>query len=49
MSTLIWRWWSVFQSAGSYTQEVNSDNANYNTKIDLGNQSGVRAGLSIRF
>jgi hypothetical protein len=40
---------AVFQSAGSYTQEVNSDNANYNTKIDLGNQSGVRAGLSIRF
>jgi len=40
---------AVFQSAGSYTQEVQSENANYNTKIDLANQNGVRAGLSIRF
>lgn len=40
---------AVFQSAGSYTQNVDSPNAHYSTKIDLGNQSGVRAGLSIRF
>lgn len=40
---------AVFQSAGSYTQEIQSENANYNTKIDLKNQNGVRAGLSIRF
>lgn len=40
---------AVFQSAGSYTQAVQSENANYNTKIDLANQNGVRAGLSIRF
>ncbi|WP_414663096.1 hypothetical protein [Horticoccus sp. 23ND18S-11] len=40
---------AVFQSAGSYTQTVNTDTANYSTKIDLANQNGVRAGLSIRF
>lgn len=40
---------AVFQSSGSYTQAVDSDNAHYSTKIDLSNQSGVRAGLSIRF
>jgi hypothetical protein len=40
---------AVFQSSGSYTQTVDSANAHYSTKIDLANQSGVRAGLSIRF
>ena len=40
---------AVFQSAGSYTQNVDSENAHYATKIDLANQNGVRAGLSIRF
>jgi hypothetical protein len=40
---------AVFQSAGSYTQNVDTENANYSTKIDLANQNGVRAGLSIRF
>jgi hypothetical protein len=40
---------AVFQSAGSYTQNVDTDNAHYSTKIDLANQSGVRAGMSIRF
>ena len=40
---------AVMQSAGSYTQSVESDTANYSTKIDLANQSGVRAGMSIRF
>jgi hypothetical protein len=39
----------VFQSAGSYTQRIDNDNAHYATKIDLSNQSGVRAGMSIRF
>lgn len=40
---------AVFQSAGSYTQTVQTENSNYNTKIDLANQNGVRAGMSIRF
>ncbi len=40
---------AVFQSAGSYDQNVVTANSNYATKIDLGNQSGYRAGLSIRF
>lgn len=40
---------AVYQSAGSYTQAIDNANANYTTKIDLSNQSGVRAGMSIRF
>ena len=40
---------AVFQSAGSYTQNVETENSHYATKIDLGNQNGVRAGMSIRF
>ncbi len=40
---------AVFQSAGSYTQTIDNENAQYSTKIDLANQSGVRAGMSIRF
>lgn len=40
---------AVFQSAGSYTQTVDSTNSHYSTKIDLANQNGVRAGLSYRF
>ena len=40
---------AVFQSAGSYNQEVDTANSHYKTKIDLSNQSGVRAGMSIRF
>lgn len=40
---------AVFQSAGSYTQTLDTANAHYTTKIDLSNQNGVRAGLSFRF
>ena len=40
---------AVFQSAGSYTQSIDTDNAHYSTKIDLANMSGFRAGLSYRF
>lgn len=40
---------AVFQSAGSYTQGVKSATASYATKIDFANQSGVRAGMSVRF
>ena len=40
---------AVFQSAGSYTQTIDTADAHYSTKIDLANQSGIRAGLSIRF
>ena len=40
---------AVMQSAGSYNQNVDTDNAHYTTKIDLANQSGIRAGMSYRF
>jgi hypothetical protein len=40
---------AVFQSAGSYSQKLESTNANYATKIDLANQNGLRAGMTIRF
>ena len=40
---------AVIQSAGSYTQAVDTENAHYSTKIDLANLSGFRAGLSYRF
>ncbi len=40
---------AVFQSAGSYTQNIDTATKHYSTKIDLANQNGMRAGLSIRF
>ncbi len=40
---------AIYQSAGSYTQAVENGVTNYTTKIDLSNQNGVRAGMSIRF
>lgn len=40
---------AVYQTAGTYTQAIHSTTAQYVTKIDLSNQSGFRAGLSIRF
>jgi hypothetical protein len=40
---------AVFQSAGSYTQHLDSATAHYATKIDLGNQDGFRAGMTVRF
>ena len=40
---------AVFQSAGNYTHRLESETANYASKVDLSNQSGLRAGLSIRF
>jgi hypothetical protein len=40
---------AVFQSAGSYDQTIESEKAHYATKIDLANQNGLRAGMSIRF
>jgi hypothetical protein len=40
---------AIFQSAGSYDQELVSPNAHYTTKIDLANQNGLRAGMNIRF
>lgn len=40
---------AVFQSAGSYTQNVETTTAHYSTKIDLASQRGVRAGMAIRF
>lgn len=40
---------AVFQSSGSYDQELVSANAHYSTKVDLSNQNGLRAGMTIRF
>lgn len=40
---------AVFQSAGSYTQALDSATAHYATKVDLSNQNGLRAGMAIRF
>lgn len=40
---------AVYQSAGDYSQEVANASTSYTTKIDLAGQSGVRAGMSIRF
>lgn len=40
---------AVFQSAGSYTQNLETETAGYSTKIDLGKQSGLRAGMNVRF
>lgn len=40
---------AIFQSAGSYTQSITNETANYATKIDLANQNGLRAGMTIRF
>lgn len=40
---------AVFQSAGSYTQKLANTAASYSTKIDLANQNGLRAGMTIRF
>lgn len=40
---------AIYQSAGSYTQEIETATAKYATDIDFANQSGLRAGMSIRF
>lgn len=40
----------VFQSAGSFNQSVPSGGTDaYGAKIDLSNQSGVRAGMTVKF
>lgn len=40
---------AVFQSAGDYSQSVNSATANYTTKVEFGNQHGFRAGMTVKF
>ena len=40
---------AVYQSTGAYTQNVNSAAAQSATRIDLASQSGLRAGMTIRF
>ena len=40
---------AVYQSAGSYQQVVEGEASRYETDIDFSNQSGLRAGMSIRF
>lgn len=40
---------AVYQSAGTYTQDLNTTTAHYVTKVDLSNQNGLRAGMSVRF
>lgn len=40
---------AVYQSTGSYSQHVQDANSSYSTKVDLEGQSGLRAGMTIRF
>lgn len=40
---------AVFQSAGSYTQHLNTAASQYATKVDFANLNGIRAGMSVRF
>jgi len=40
---------AVFQTAQGYTQSLHTATAEYSTKIDLSNQNGFRAGMSVRF
>lgn len=40
---------AVFQSNGTYKQSVKAENVDYQSKVDLNNLSGVRAGMNIRF
>ncbi len=40
---------AVFQSTGSYDQKLESASSAYTTKVDLANQNGLRAGMTIRF
>jgi vacuolar-type H+-ATPase catalytic subunit A/Vma1 len=40
---------AVLQSTGAYTQNVNTTAAQYSSRIDLANQSGMRGGMTIRF
>jgi len=40
---------AVWQTAQGYTQQVNSNTAAYAAKIDLANENGLRAGMSVRF
>jgi hypothetical protein len=40
---------AVYQSASSYTQDLSTTTSHYATKVDLSNQNGLRAGMSVRF
>jgi hypothetical protein len=40
---------AVWQTAKSYTQELHTSTAQYSAKVDLANQNGLRAGMSVRF
>lgn len=40
---------AVYQSTGSYNQNVSGSNSTYTTKVDLSNQNGLRAGMTVRF
>lgn len=40
---------AVFQSAGSFVQQLNNATAQYSSRIDFGSMSGMRAGMSYRF
>ncbi len=40
---------AVFQSSTSYNQAIRSPDGNYATKINFGNQEGVRGGISFKF
>ena len=40
---------AIYQTAGGYTQTLNTAEKHYATKLDFANQNGIRAGMSIRF
>ena len=40
---------AVYQSTGSFTQEVKTDAADFFSKVDLSSLSGLRAGMNIKF
>jgi len=40
---------AAFQASGSYSQKIDTDTEHYVTRIDLGNQQGLRAGMTIKF
>jgi hypothetical protein len=40
---------AVFQSTTGYNQAINSPDGNYTTRINFGNQEGVRGGISFKF
>ena len=39
----------VYQNNGTYTQRIDSETADYATRVDLSSMTGFRAGMNYRF